>query len=61
MIIIMQQQHIEKETYQNHDGHFSNEQHIIPLVTWEKKPLNSKPKCHILIPNSKPKPCLLKL
>ncbi len=69
-MIIIKQQHIEhqaltktrrgrkkKETY---DGNFSNEQHIILLLSWDKRPPTSKPKRCLLIFDSKPKPHLLK-
>jgi hypothetical protein len=50
MIVIKQQQHIEhqaltktqsgkeeKKKHTYHDGSFSNEQHVIMFISWEKK------------------------
>jgi hypothetical protein len=56
MIIIKQQQHIEHLAPTKTQ---KEKEHIISLFTCEKRPLNIKPECGLLIPNSKPKPCLL--
>jgi len=73
MIIIKQQQHIEHLTPTKTQRKKEEKKNIpkswCPLQQWttynlachmKKKPLNTKPKCHLLIPNFKPKPCLLK-